>query len=1352
MLKWRKRIPILVLCVSVLAIAAWAVNELPTQAEQQKAERIEQLKQESSVEASQPIHPDVAAKQAMEAEVQNKLSMEMFNEEIEPMRGAEPYKPHHEGILTTKDNERGIASIRRPVVEYDPRAIYFEQDFEDTLFPPTGWDTVNTDPGYGFFLGTYTGGGTQSALVTWHAPGFQQDEWLISPTVDVSGAASNLRLEFWFLKGYTYPHKFYVWVSTDGGTNYTEIFDADTTGYPTFTWWKYTIDMSAYAGESQLTVGFNYYGIDADLFGIDDIVLTDDAPPVGRCCYGDPFSPDCQDVTEADCNTLGGSWSAGLNCTDDPCPIPEENDSCHTTPVQLLPYTFTGDNTAATFDTYCQYFGEYPNVWVAFELEVCMSITIEYCGSPAGWGNGWLNLVTDCDCPDGSLLSYSGYDFNCGNGNPQIYFDYLDPGIYYYPVMLDPANGAIGNYELYVYGEECPPPTPGDNCGDPFPVSVGSGDLPYTIASQYTCGRLANYDVTCLGSYDGGEDLIVELTVTDDLGFVNLTLDPKGTTWSGMSIDNECPDLDGTCLGTVTSSSGSPKTIPNLELLAGTYYIQVDTWPSPDCIPDLDIIIEAAAGPQEGDNCANPIKVDIPTLPFHDYGQTTCGRVDDYDTGCLGLYDGGEDIIYEITVLSAVTVNITLDPLGTSYTGMALSTDCPGADPCLYEVGTSSSLPKGFKCVALDPGVYYLMVDTWPSPDCIPAFDLHITDTTCAALENDDCADATEVGEVTDLAFSTQTATYDGGGTCMTSPNIWYCYTPSMSGKATISLCGSGYDTKLAVYDGCVCSPLGPELACNDDACGLQSEVELNVTAGNSYLIEVGGYSSNTGEGILNITVEDPCEVTCTGTDEGEPCTPDEGTDVTNGGCNSSPPVFGSIDCGETVCGEWNTYLFGGSNYRDTDWYTLTLDNYYDVTITAVGEFPIVTGFLEQVIDGGGWDCGNFTGSISPYGTGEECDTVVVQRLAMGPGDYAIFVGGTVFTGFPCSAGPFEYSVTVECVPAVPTYCAASGGCDEYIENVTFQEIDNTTACDGYGDYTALVATVEAGGSYPISITIGGAYSLDTAAVYVDWNQDLDFDDPGETATLNPGAGYGPYSGTVDVPLDALGGETRMRIRLAWNTNPGPCGSYSYGEVEDYTVSLGEAGPTYLYLPDPLLVIAKFSLDPQSAHIYISSEAVGGVDVNDMENLSLEVAGCGIPISSTEIIPGGFGELTGDVLHLAFPAADHVLCEEANQGGLIWGNVDSFFDIEYDLSGGPSGNQFTGEVTIRGHVAGDLNIDGEVNVTDLTLMVDYLFKGGDAPLELKVADVNASGGVPDVTDLSYLVDYLFKGGPVPVHQ
>jgi len=63
-------------------------------------------------------------------------------------------------------------------------------------------------------------------------------------------------------------------------------------------------------------------------------------------------------------------------------------------------------------------------------------------------------------------------------------------------------------------------------------------DLPYSDAN-HTCGRVNDYSATCLGSYDGGEDIIYEITVTADI-CVDISVTPDAS-WVGLGIGDTCP-------------------------------------------------------------------------------------------------------------------------------------------------------------------------------------------------------------------------------------------------------------------------------------------------------------------------------------------------------------------------------------------------------------------------------------------------------------------------------------------------------------------------------------------------------------------------------------------------------------------------------------------------------------------------------------------------------------------------------------------------------------------------------------------------------------------------------------------
>ena len=110
----------------------------------------------------------------------------------------------------------------------------------------------------------------------------------------------------------------------------------------------------------------------------------------------------------------------------------------------------------------------------------------------------------------------------------------------------------------------------------------------------------------------------------------------------------------------------------------------------------------------------------------------------------------------------------------------------------------------------------------------------------------------------------------------------------------------------------------------------------------------------------------------------------------------------------------------------------------------------------------------------------------------------------------------------------------------------------------GYGDYSAT-DTVSAmqGDDVMVSVSsmLSSSYSYD---VWVDWDQDGNFNGANEhVLTTNGTYVTGAYNGTITVPINALPGNTRMRVRNAYLSSPAPvCGTHDYGEAEDYTFTV----------------------------------------------------------------------------------------------------------------------------------------------------------------------------------------------------
>jgi len=146
-------------------------------------------------------------------------------------------------------------------------------------------------------------------------------------------------------------------------------------------------------------------------------------------------------------------------------------------------------------------------------------------------------------------------------------------------------------------------------------------------------------------------------------------------------------------------------------------------------------------------------------------------------------------------------------------------------------------------------------------------------------------------------------------------------------------------------------------------------------------------------------------------------------------------------------------------------------------------------------------------------------------------------------------------------------YCAASTNnttsTGEKISNVTFSSINNNSiSASGYENFSAIQSFIIQGATVPLTINVSNPKATDRAYVWIDFNHNGDFNDPGELVYISPIAA-GPYTANIAIPAissTVLQGYARMRVRLQ-DTNVAPtkntaCGNAEWGQVEDYTLDI----------------------------------------------------------------------------------------------------------------------------------------------------------------------------------------------------
>lgn len=139
-------------------------------------------------------------------------------------------------------------------------------------------------------------------------------------------------------------------------------------------------------------------------------------------------------------------------------------------------------------------------------------------------------------------------------------------------------------------------------------------------------------------------------------------------------------------------------------------------------------------------------------------------------------------------------------------------------------------------------------------------------------------------------------------------------------------------------------------------------------------------------------------------------------------------------------------------------------------------------------------------------------------------------------------------------------YCtsASTNTNDEYISRVQLNTINNVSGPQFYSDFTSISTDLTEGQSYTITVTptwTGTVYP-EGYAVWIDYNRDGDFTDAGELVWSQAANTNTPNSGNFTVPTGTSQTATRMRVSMKYNAIPTSCETFTYGEVEDYTINL----------------------------------------------------------------------------------------------------------------------------------------------------------------------------------------------------
>lgn len=216
-------------------------------------------------------------------------------------------------------------------------------------------------------------------------------------------------------------------------------------------------------------------------------------------------------------------------------------------------------------------------------------------------------------------------------------------------------------------------------------------------------------------------------------------------------------------------------------------------------------------------------------------------------------------------------------------------------------------------------------------------------------------------------------------------------------------------------------------------------------------------------------------------------------------------------------------------------------------------------------------------------------------------------------------------NVTTKSSTPVPTYCAAQSSDQvyEWIAEVSLGSFNKTSDKSAYSDFTSEVITIPPGSTNTITLTPGFRPNepyMEYWAVYIDFNMNGDFSDAGEKVFT--GQGTTSISGSISAP-SGLSGTTRMRVLMGYNSEPAACGTFSSGEVEDYTVSFsGAAGPSHTAQSGNIIIYPVPTQETLNVRLS-NDEEISSFVIIDQRGVVISQGGSGVrSIDVSNLVPG----------------------------------------------------------------------------------------------------------------------------------
>lgn len=352
------------------------------------------------------------------------------------------------------------------------------------------------------------------------------------------------------------------------------------------------------------------------------------------------------------------------------------------------------------------------------------------------------------------------------------------------------------------------------------------------------------------------------------------------------------------------------------------------------------------------------------------------------------------------------------------------------------------------------------------------------------------------------------------GASAGVANDVWYSFTAN-GPKAVVKLgCGVGFDGAVEVFSG-GCFNLN-SIGCADifgpstpTATAIETINLEGLTSGVNYYVRVYGYQGATGT--FNLCVYNP-------------------------NCNSQ---VGNLTLGKS---------------------TIISNEAVSISVTGVTGIVDVEYSTDQI----NWLPLQLSGTFP--------DTLIARSATA----TTFFLRATNQDGACFTSYSTVQALAVRCATPITNNAGLSG---DQIRRIQISNLDQSSTTNPLGgsvqDFSASAPAISLcrGNNYPLILTANKANQAYNRLVWIDFNQDGDFEDVGENLVFGNFVAGLTVTLNCTIPANATLGNTKMRVSLINNgaaissSNPCATGPYSAGEIEEYSVSINNgvianAGPT----------------------------------------------------------------------------------------------------------------------------------------------------------------------------------------------